>query len=298
MEVNKPVLHTGIYKYPVGNVNYDSNFLKKLADSDQSINIELNDHFGQSIAKSKALNFKGDTLFATIDIPDEHIVTDKEVSFSTHIIPSKYDKVDTNTFNILDGSLENIVYINDGSKPRDERTITFLLNKEKEGEDDNMAGDTALAEENGRLKAKIETLEKEKGLDATKIGDLETEVATLKQTVSDKTDEITAKDTEITNANGKLKTYVDAEEATKKELVLAMVKDDKDPLYEKYMKMDVETLNLIKGAAKPSTPGKGVGSNSANDGSNDGDSKDNEKPDENGNKTYDYTKAAAAMDIE
>lgn len=264
MEITKPVLHVGVLKHDLGNIVYDEDFLKKLAESHE-VGIELNDHEGEDIGKVKKLEYKDSALYATIDVPDDD--DGKEVAFSTDIVPQKYEKIDSMTFKPTEGYLNSLVYVNDQDKldiVRDSKTITFLQNFKDEDEGEIiMAEDKQLAQEFGALKTKYETLKAENQRLQAENEKLVSEKGTLETTVQEK-------ENELSKINGTLTTYKEKEETEKEALIKELVKDEEDPLIEVYKKMDVNDIRLLKSKKPVSTPPKGVGTavTEQDDGSN------------------------------
>lgn len=277
MEIDKPILHPGILKHDLGNINYTESFLKRLAES-QNVDIELNDHLGEKLGKVSKLEYKDNALYATMDIPDEHYA--EKVAFSVDIMPSDYDKIDSMTFEPTDGVLKSVVYVNNGNKVRDTKTITFLHNLDEKGEI-NMA-DIDLAQELGAIKTRNAELEAEIAKMKQENEKLESDKSTLEQTLQEK-------ESELTNKTESLTTYKQAEEERKAELIKSLVKDEDDPLFEVYSKMEISDIQVLAKSKPQSTPPKGVGTQvtEQDDGSNEGEP----KPD------YDYKKVKAGLGL-
>lgn len=277
MEIDKPILHPGILKHDLGNINYTESFLKRLAES-QNVDIELNDHLGEKLGKVSKLEYKDNALYATMDIPDEHYA--EKVAFSVDIMPSDYDKIDSMTFEPTDGVLKSVVYVNNGNKVRDTKTITFLHNLDEEGEID--MADIDLAQELGAMKTRNAELEAEIAKMKQKNEKLESDKTTLEQTLQEK-------ESELTNKTESLTRYKQAEEERKAELIKSLVKDEDDPLVEVYSKMEISDIQILANSKPPSTPPKGVGTQvtEQDDGSDEGEP----EPD------YDYKKVKAGLGL-
>lgn len=282
MEITKPILHVGVLKHDIGNISYSADFLKRLADS-KSTGLELNAHDGEKIGEVKSLEFKDNALFATMDIPDEHLEDD--IAFSTDIAPSKYNKIDSNTFEPVDGVLDNVVYVNDGTPVRDTRTITRLQNLDDKGDVD--MGNEDLAQELGALQTKYAQLETENTTLKNDIEKLKNEKSTLETQLGEKTNE-------LNTINEKLNGYKKTEEEQKDDIIKKLVESEDDPLAKVYKeKFTLDELNLIatKEGKVKSTPTKGVGTKVSDQTKGD-DPKDDKDEDE-----FNYQERKKAMGI-
>lgn len=282
MEITKPILHPSTFKYDLGNINYSDAFLKRLTKS-KDVNVELNEHDGEVITKIKKLKVKDGKLYATMDIPEEHLA--KDIAFSASVVPFKYKKLGIDTFEPTDGYLDSVVYVNDGTEVKDVKTITKLNNLE-EGEID-MGNEGELAKKNGLLEAKVASLEKQIGKMTTKIQTLTTEAETLNQTIADKDDE-------LTKQGKQLKTFLDEEQTKKDSIIKELLEDENDPMkpaFEKWDLSDLEAYKAKQKLANPDTPPRGVGAEGVEGGEGgEGGSEDEEKP-------YNYLEAKESMNI-
>lgn len=262
----------------MGNINYTNSFLKELAKS-KNVDIELNQHDGQKLGKIKSLEAKDNALYATMEIPEEHL--NDKIAFSTDCIPSKYTKIDSNTFEPTAGLLNAVVYVNDGTSVRDKRTITALRNLE----DNNMAGDETTAQQLGALQTKYDLLL----ADNTKLqGDFDT----LKTQKDDLETQLSDKTSELQTANDSLKTFEDAVELEKTELIKTLVKDDKDPKNEIYKKLTVQEIQALANAPEnQNTPPKGAGTRVVENNEGEGEGEGENKGE------YDYQGAKKAMNL-
>jgi len=281
MEITKPILHTGVLKHDIGNISYSEDFLKSLAKS-KDVNIELNDHEGVNIGKVKALEYKNNALYATMDIPDEHL--SDEIAFSTDIVPSKYNKIDSNTFEPVSGKLDNVVFVNNGNPVRDTRTITRLYNLDDNKGDNNMT-DSEIAKELGALQTKYVQLE----TDYTKLKSDFDKIKEEKESLESKLQE---KESELNDLNTSLGKYKQTEEEEKDSIIKRLVEKDDDPLVEVYKKMSLKEIKLIAERENKSTPPKGVSNKIVDQNKGDKSTK-KDKDDEE----YNYLEAKKAMNI-
>lgn len=257
----------------VGIVNYTPELLKKIA-SQNDVEVELNYHGGKIISKVDKLYYDDGKLNAIVDIPDEYIVPNVDIGWSTDIIPTTYISNGTKN-DLVDGYLDKIVFLSDLNntfQPNDKNTISRLLNTtNKKYEDDNMTNDDIsrlygqLQEENRSLKEEIEALKIDNGKLTKKVEKQDKDYTKLKE------------DYEVGEAlynKGKVQyeetlkvanEYKEMKEAKKQELLEKLVpKDDKGVQDEfklgMYSKLEINELeSLINDKPKaPSTPPKGA----------------------------------------
>lgn len=276
MKMEKVILTKGKLKNDVGIVNYTDSFLKNIANQKSDVNVELNQHNGKVISKVESLRYDDDKLYATVDIPDEYIVEGAEIGWSTDIIPNSYTSKG-NYFDLNDGVLKNIVFLNDLNntfQPNDKNTISRLLNIES----DTMSDD--LNKMYGKLQQKYETLkdEHEKLSDENKkirnkLAKTENKFNSLKdkyvegESLYNKGKAEYEKVLEIANK------YKEEKANKKKELINKLVpeneKGEQDEfklnMFNKLTIEELESLINDEKANKPSTPPKGASGNGVSD---------------------------------
>lgn len=168
MIIEKTILTNSILNNNGINVKYTDDLLNKIATQKGEVDILLNDHNGKNIGKCIGLDYNGKELIAKMDIPNEYIIPNVDVGFSTDIIPVSYRGKGSDV-KLVDGYLDKVVFLSNleyTDQPNDKNTITRLLNTKEDG---NMANDDLsrlygqLQEENRILKEEIDTLKQDNG---------------------------------------------------------------------------------------------------------------------------------------
>lgn len=270
MIIEKTILTNSVLNNNGMNVKYTDDLLNKIATQKGEVDILLNDHDGKNIGKCIGLNYNGKELIAKMDIPNEYIIPNADVGFSTDIIPVSY-KGKGSDVKLVDGYLDKVVFLSNleyTSQPNDKNTITRLLNTNEDG---NMANDDLsrlygqLQEENRILKEEIDTLKQNNGKLTKKVekANKDYEALQLKyeegEALYNKGKEEYEKTLKVANEFKQMK------EAKKQELLEKLVpKDDKGVQDEfklgMYSKLEINELeSLINDKPEaPSTPPNGA----------------------------------------
>lgn len=281
MLVNKVILTNTTLENDGKEVYYTNELLEKLSNKKNKINIELDKHGGKVIGEAKNISYNDGKLYALMDIPDEYVIPDIDVGFSTDIVPTSYEGKGTNV-KLVDGYLDNIVFLsnlNDTNKPNDKNTITRLLNSESgtmSNNEDLSRLYGQLQEENRSLKEEIDNLKGTNDVLSKKVEKFTKDYSNLKEKYNEgkelynKGKEEYEKTLKIANE------FKSMQEAKKSDLLEKLVpKDDKGNQDEfklkMYNKLEINELESLINDKKdmPSTPpngasGDGMGNNPNN----------------------------------
>ena len=252
------------------NVEYTKSLLEKIGNQKGEVDIQLNTHDGKTIGKCTELKYDNNNLIAVMDIPNEYIIPNVDVGFSTDIVPSSYRGKGSNV-QLVDGYLDKIVFLNnldETKQPNDKNTITRLLNTDEDG---NMANDDLsrlygqLQEECRTLKEDIETLKTENGKLNKKLEKSNKEYQEL-QTKYNEGEELYNKGkTQYEETLKIANKYKEEKRLEKEELIKKLVPKDEQGTQDEfklnmYKKLSIEELQSLINDEKPapSTPPNGA----------------------------------------
>lgn len=286
MKMEKIILTKGKLKNDIGTINYTDEFLKKVSNQKNDIEVELNEHGGKVISKADSLRYDDGKLYATVDIPDKYIINNAKIGWSTDIIPTSYISND-GYFDLIDGVLDKIVFLNnlnDTYQPNDKNTISRLLNSESDKMSDN------LSELYGKLQQKYDTLKVERDKLFNENNKLNKKLSKSEEKIKEwetkyhKGESLYNKGKEEYDKVLKIANkYKEEKELKKKELINKLVPEDdkglqdefKVNMYNKLTNEELESLINDTRTNKPSTPPKGASGNNISD-NNDNNGSENE----------------------